>query len=400
MGHNGLAIRPWCIGMLVAVGLAFAGFAGTAAAQTLPPEIEIALSRAAAHDRDIAANLGPSIDERRRGGARHLETAILGIIAERPGLLGPAISRAVALLPSARDGLVAKVSASFPGFAAQARQAALAPAGSTVSQPTSAEPTPVIRSVRATTSEQTTQAHGYKGDVPPALRPAGWPVLPSEGGADGYAEIDPLEGLNRVFFYVNGALDFLVFEPLAKVYGYVMPDFAKPHIRQAFNNLGEPIVFANDLLQFRFHNAATTFSRFVINSTVGVAGLFDVATDLGLPAHTADFGQTLHSYGVGDGMYLVLPLFGPTSARDAVGIGVDFLLDPRTWTLDSNTRLGLGVGEGMVRREAIIDPVDFLVEHAEDPYEAVRAWTWQQRQRELEQACEEPVVTICVAPGG
>jgi phospholipid-binding lipoprotein MlaA len=380
--------------VILSVGTALT--AASASAEDLPADLDLALTRAAAHDHEIAANHGPSIDERRRNESRFLETAVLSIISRHPALTGPAISRAVQLSPSARNSLVERVSASFPGFADLARAAsgrAPEPAGahassSAASPIDSAQPTP--QSARVATS--------------PALllldRPPDWPVLPREGGADGYTDIDPLEGMNRVFFYANGALDYLFFEPLARIYGYLMPDAAKHHLRQAFNNLGQPVVFANDLLQFEFHNAATTFSRFAINSSVGVAGLFDVATDLGLPAHTADFGQTLHTYGVGDGIYIVLPLFGSTTARDAVGIGVDSFIDPRGWAIDSGTRLALAVSEGVVRREALIDPVNFLVDNAEDPYDAVRAWTWQQRQRELKQECEEPVVTICAGFGG
>lgn len=386
--HRGLAALTLVV--LLSAGTALTST--SASAQGLPADLDLALARAAAHDHEIAANHGPSIDERRRNESRFLETAVLGIISQYPALTGPAISRAVQLSPSARNSLVQRVSASFPGFA----DLALTASGrvpepgraQAASSPDSAPPAP--QSARVATS--------------PALllldRPPDWPILPREGGADGYADIDPLEGITRVFFYANGALDYLFFEPLARIYGYLMPDAARHHLRQAFNNLGQPVVFANDLLQFKFHNAATTFSRFAINSTVGVAGLFDVATDLGLPAHTADFGQTLHTYGVGDGIYIVLPLFGSTTARDAVGIGVDSLADPRGWLIESRTRVALAVGEGVVRREALLDPVNFLVDNAEDPYDAVRAWTWQQRQRELNQECEEPVVTICAGFGG
>lgn len=384
--------------VILSVGTALT--AASASAQGLPADLDLTLTRAAAHDHEIAANHGPSIDERRRNESRFLETAVLGIISRHPALTGPAISRAVQLSPSARDSLVQRVSASFPGFADLALTAsgrAPEPAGAHArSSPTSSAVSSTDSAPQALLSANVAASL----DLLLLDRPPDWTILPSEGGADGYADIDPLEGMNRVFFYANGALDYLFFEPLARIYRYVMPDAAKHHIRQAFNNLGQPVVFANDLLQFKFHNAATTFSRFAINSTVGVAGLFDVATDLGLPAHTADFGQTLHAYGVGDGIYIVLPLFGSTTARDAVGIGADSFIDPRGWAIDSGTRLALALSEGVVRREALIDAVNFLVDNAEDPYDAVRAWTWQQRQRELNQECEEPVVTICAGFGG
>ena len=224
-------------------------------------------------------------------------------------------------------------------------------------------------------------------------RPGGWPVLPREGGADGYD--DPFEGVNRAIFYVNGAFDFLVFEPLARFYRGAMPAEARQAVSRAFTNLAEPVVAANHLLQLEFGRAATSVGRFLVNSTLGAAGLFDVATGMGLPADDADFGQTLHRYGVGDGPYLVLPIFGPTTARDALGFGADALLDPRTYLLDPAERVALGLGEGLVRREEVIDPVDFLSEHAADHYDAVRAWTYQKRRRELTGGCTEPVHVTC-----
>ncbi|MBT3170905.1 MAG: hypothetical protein HN333_05665, partial [Rhodospirillaceae bacterium] len=102
-------------------------------------------------------------------------------------------------------------------------------------------------------------------------------------------------------------------------------------------------------------------------------------------------------YGVGDGIYLVLPLFGPTTARDAVGIGIDSLLDPRSWFIGSTERLALFAGEGITRREELIDPIDFLVEHADNSYNAVRAWTFQQREFELTGECARRTRTVCSA---
>ena len=224
-------------------------------------------------------------------------------------------------------------------------------------------------------------------------RGADWPVLPREGGEDGYD--DPLEYMNRVFFYMNGAFDVLFFEPLARFYRGMMPTDARVAISRAYTNLAEPVVAANHLLQLDGRRAGTSLGRFLVNSTAGAAGLFDVATDVGLPADDSDFGQTLHHYGIDEGPYLVLPLFGPTTARDAVGFGVDGLLDLRTYLLDPTPRGLLSLGEGVVRREELIDPVDFLIEHAVDHYTAVRAWNYQERQRELTGGCTEPKYVIC-----
>ena len=232
-----------------------------------------------------------------------------------------------------------------------------------------------------------------EGVEPVESRGADWPVLPREGGADGYD--DPFEDVNRVFFYMNGAFDFLFFEPLGRFYRGMMPTDARNAISRAYTNLAEPVVAANHLLQLEGRRAGTSLGRFLVNSTAGAAGLFDVATNLGLEADDADFGQTLHHYGIDEGPYLVLPFFGPTTARDAAGFGVDGLLDPRTYLLDPTQRGLLSLGEGVVRREEVIDPVDFLVEHAADHYDAVRAWSYQERQRELTGGCTEPRYVIC-----
>lgn len=241
------------------------------------------------------------------------------------------------------------------------------------------------------TAEEAVQP--IEGVEPVESRGADWPVLPREGGEDGYD--DPFEDVNTVFFYMNGALDFLLLEPIAQFYRGMMPTDARHAISRAFTNLAEPIVAANHLLQLEGGRAGTSLGRFVVNSTAGVAGLFDVATDVGLAADDADFGQTLHHYGISSGPYIVLPIFGPTTVRDAAGFGVDGLLDPRTYVLAPTQLLAVAASEGVVRREEVIDPVNFLRVHAADPYDAVRAWNYQERQRELTGGCTEPKYVIC-----
>ena len=116
-----------------------------------------------------------------------------------------------------------------------------------------------------------------EGVEPVESRDADWPVLPREGGADGYD--DPFEDVNRVFFYMNGAFDFLFFEPLARFYRGMMPTDARNAISRAYTNLAEPVVAANHLLQLEGHRAGTSLGRFLVNSTAGAAGLFDVASE-------------------------------------------------------------------------------------------------------------------------
>ena len=404
------------LGALV-LGLAQATSAG--AAQRLPPAFEQSLLAAVGEAQRVRSTDALYFNADRRAGNYFLNAAVLEAIAQRPDLTASIVAEAVRLAPDNRDHLVAELSAYLPGFAAtiiaaasgQAASAAIVPAiqpgPAAAPSPTPAPPAPspdsqLVLAPSPLYPDAAVVAIGPEVraplDVPaPADRPPGWPILPEEGGADGYAD-DPLEGLNKIFFYVNGALDFLVFEPLARVYRFVMPDIAKPHVRNGFENFGLPVVFGNDLLQLEVEAAGKTLARFVVNSTVGVVGLFDVAAEWGTPPHSRDFGQTLHSYGVGEGFYLVLPLFGPTNLRDAVGTGVDSLMDPKNYLLDGTEVLLLGLGQGIVERETVIDPVDLIKEHARDKYAAVRAWSWQQRQIELVEGCERRAVIVCPAP--
>ncbi len=344
-----------------------------AVAQTLPSKLAARISAAAEQGRSHQASLSEIIDERRKIANRQLETVVVSAIAEHPELFQAIMWEAYLQAPKSYANLNLTVISMFPGFAGILPDLSGAP-------PRQAKPKApqmvASRDARASDSVRV---------ATPGDRPANWPILPKEGGIDGYADKDPLEGLNRVFFYANGTLDFLIFEPLARGYRFVTPKAAQHALSRAFDNLASPVIFANDLLQLRFHRAATTLSRFAINSTVGVLGLFDVAAELGLESHDADFGLTLYTYGVGDGIYLILPLLGPTTARDAVGFGVDSLFDPRSWLLGSTERLALYASEGVVRREKLIDAVNYLIENAESNYTAVRVWTFQQREAELHQ---------------
>ncbi len=140
---------------------------------------------------------------------------------------------------------------------------------------------------------------------------------------------DPIEGVNRAVFAFNETADRFVLKPLATGYHYVTPDPVESGINRMFNNAGEIVNIANDLLQAKFARAGTDTGRFLINSTIGLAGFFDVASNLGLTANEGeDFGQTLGYWGVGEGAYIVLPLFGPSTVRDAPGLVVDSFLNP------------------------------------------------------------------------
>lgn len=194
---------------------------------------------------------------------------------------------------------------------------------------------------------------------------------------------DPWEGFNRRMFAVHDGIDRVVLRPLAVGYGAVMPEQAQGWIRNAFDNLKGPVRFANDLLQGDFEAARTTAERFVFNSVIGVAGLFDPATDLGLERQPADFGQTLHRYGVRNGPYLFIPVLGPTTVRDGVGQGVDSFFSPLTYVTGTLEGLAIRAGNGVTFRETLIESLDDLRANSVDYYAAIRSIWYQDRARDL-----------------
>jgi len=139
------------------------------------------------------------------------------------------------------------------------------------------------------------------------------------------AYTDPWEGFNRRMYYFNAKADQYVLLPVVSGYKKVTPDFVETGINNFFNNLGEIPTFINSLLQLKISVAGETLGRFALNSTIGLAGVFDVATPIGLVEQNEDFGQTLGFWGVSSGPYLVLPLLGPSSLRDATGLVFDSL---------------------------------------------------------------------------
>src|SRR6185312_14070772 len=177
------------------------------------------------------------------------------------------------------------------------------------------------------------------------------------------AQHDPFEPTNRAIFDFDVKLDHAVATPVAKFYRSAVPQPARQGIHNALDNLHAPVVLANDVLQGESEKAGDTIGRFVINSTVGVAGLLDVAASLGIPAHDNDFGITLGKGGAAEGSYLVLPFIGPRPPRDLVGSGVDIAFDPLTYMTWNNSSLymvirgGLGVLDS---RAANIDAVESI----------------------------------------
>lgn len=149
--------------------------------------------------------------------------------------------------------------------------------------------------------------------------------------ANGIANNDPYEATNRKIFEFDQKLDNWTLKPAAAAYAENVPLAAREAAHNLLANLDLPVTFANDLLQAKPARAGQTVARFTVNSTLGVAGLVDVASGFGIQPHTEDFGQTLAVWGVGEGPYLVLPLLGPDPPRDAFGQVVDFMFDPTVY---------------------------------------------------------------------
>jgi len=174
------------------------------------------------------------------------------------------------------------------------------------------------------------------------------PVL-AQGIAQGKAA-DPWEGLNRPIYRFNQVLDDLLVKPVALSYSRVMPRIAKRGVSNFFNNIDDINVLINDLLQLKMHSAMSDSCRLLINTTVGIAGFFDVASSMGMYKNTEDFGQTLGHWGVNDGGYLVLPFLGSSTVRDAIGLVPDMFFNPLFWINDSTTRNSLYMLENIDMR--------------------------------------------------
>jgi phospholipid-binding lipoprotein MlaA len=201
---------------------------------------------------------------------------------------------------------------------------------------------------------------------------------------------DPIEPVNRVIFDVNDFLDRLLIRPLAELYRVTVPPPLRTRIAAILRNMGEPVVMANNLLQAEFSKAGTTLGRFLVNTTVGLGGMFEVANEYGLERQTGDFGQTLHVWGMGEGPYIVLPLFGPSNIRDAIGLGVDTIMSPWKYAVaygDTTTEDTFAISDmaasALTRREANIEGVDALREGSLDFYAQMRSVYRQYRAKQL-----------------
>lgn len=206
---------------------------------------------------------------------------------------------------------------------------------------------------------------------------------------------DPLEPTNRKIFAFNRGLDKILFKPLAKAYLY-LPDPARDGIHNMISNVTTPVYLANDLLQGELSRAATTLGRFLINTTIGLGGMFDVATYMGMQSHSEDFGQTLAVWGSPTGPYIVIPILGPSSPRAIVGTVVDSFLDPLSYVFvnqDAQLEYWLIRGgiEGIDKRAHVLDVLDDIEESSLDFYTTVRSLYRQRRAAEVRNGKEQGI---------
>lgn len=191
---------------------------------------------------------------------------------------------------------------------------------------------------------------------------------------------DPLEPVNRAVDKFNDVVDRAAIKPLAKGYEFVVPAPARSSVTNFFGNLGEPNVIVNDFLQGKVKQGFADTGRLLVNSTIGVLGLFDPASLMGLTKHDEDFGQTFGTWGIGEGWYLVLPFLGPSSVRDGIGLVGDYQLDPLAHHDEVRERNGLGALRLIDTRAQLLSASKVRDTAALDPYlftrEAYRQHRW------------------------
>jgi phospholipid-binding lipoprotein MlaA len=193
---------------------------------------------------------------------------------------------------------------------------------------------------------------------------------------------DPLEPLNRVVFRFNDAVDGAVISPVAKGYRRIVPGILRTGISNFFSNLEDVWISVNDVLQGKFQQGAEDLTRVIFNSTFGIAGVFDFASDVGLQKHNEDFGQTLGWWGVGSGAYLVLPFLGPSTVRDGFGLVLDTQAD-LVFQIDGVPVHNSLYGTRAINNRAnLLDASSVIDQAALDKYSFVRE-VWLQRRRNL-----------------
>lgn len=274
--------------------------------------------------------------------------------------------------------------------------------GCSVSQRQTAATDPFIELMYSGTAAENSAPQQAAADDPfIALMYSGMSAGSQESGGDfdddydDYQMVpDPLKYWNLVWFYFNDGLYRAFFRPVGIAYNYVVPEPARKGVDNVFYNIKFPIRFVNNLLQGKFLAAGVEFSRFFGNTLFGGLGLMDITEHkkAAAPTPPEDFGQTLGSWGMGEGFYLVWPVFGPSTARDTLGMGVDYFLDPVNyidplWFIGYETDWWIPVvidgTEGITSTAGKIEAIDMLYKSAVDPYAAFRNAYIQRRAQQV-----------------
>lgn len=220
-------------------------------------------------------------------------------------------------------------------------------------------------------------------DTEPAIRQQA--DLVPEGTVLDVEVYDPIEGFNRGSYRFNHYFDKYFFLPIVKGYQFIMPDYAEDRVSSFVDNVYEFNNFTNNLLQLKFKETGITLSRFVINTTVGVAGLWDPSTHWGLRRQPEDFGQTLGHYGVGHGPFIVLPIFGPSNLRDTTGLVTDAVAfgvaGPPAWVDDDTTTLVFTGVAAIDKRKRV--PFRYYGSGSPFEYEQIRLLYTKKRELEI-----------------
>ncbi len=202
-------------------------------------------------------------------------------------------------------------------------------------------------------------------------------------GCASLAEKDPYEKFNRKMFAFNDAVDTHALKPAATAYKTVLPSFVQTGVNNFFSNLSDVWSSANNLMQGKGERGLSDFTRVLINSTFGLAGTIDIASDAGLAKHNEDFGQTLGYWGVPSGPYIMLPLLGPSTMRDTAGLPVDIAADPWGYGISSRARNIGTVVRVVDQRAVLLDATNLMEEAALDRYEFIRDGYLQQRKSKV-----------------
>lgn len=217
---------------------------------------------------------------------------------------------------------------------------------------------------------------------------------------DGQVISDPLEDTNRAVFKFNAAVDEAVIHPVIKGYRFVVPKEARNSLGNFLRNLQSPVIFANQVLQGDIEGAKNVVLRAVINTFAGFGGLFDFAGKEGLPHEAEDFGQTLATWGLDQGPYVVVPLLGPSTARDSVGYIVDGYADPLRWYLFNIEKTGIYYTKSSLNylnlRDELMDVLEDLRNSSIDYYASTRSIYYQHREALVNDENPDDSVTVSI----